>query len=598
MRFELSNSPPPHQNRRFQLRMLGFVSMIAVIMFFMSTLQPKPEPRNAKPLQELPGSPDAPMFQVKEDIRPTLKDDEFVSPPPLDDEFVRPPPLDDESWHEPPPLDRKPGVGDPVRKIARLDTQFDTRILRRVKDNTLGIRHDESDAYYKLLEHTRRVAASDLEQAGATDVLYINLMTQPDRFRGQPVTIHGDLWRLYEFQAGPNPYGFETLYEAWIFTADSGRNPYRVVLTSLPRDLEPGENIRKPVQVTGYFFKREGYASSGGMHVAPTLLAQRVVPFRRTDAAPSTDAIVPYMIGLISAIGLSFLVTLASFAISDRRASKAALLREANAPTPSFDGIVAGPMLTVEESLRRMEAQEWQAEADATDEDYDVVSASLRSRDRTSATGKNQTVSDATEAELAERRRDAGRAVQAWTAQRAGKSESPPPRPSAPIYPEFHDHRDAGRQMSIDDDRQPPVSGNGLAKLQAWEHEIQQLAAQSRKGPLTEQQRAAQADLDRDEAAREQEFDDRLRQQRAELEQQQQRDARQASQEELSDREALDQREDREQAQTLQERLTIDRADRRQIDQAKDADSESNDDNETKSSFWPFGRRRRRRDGR
>jgi hypothetical protein len=477
MRFELSNSPPPHQNRRFQLRMLGFVSMIAVIMFFMSTLQRKPEPQNAKAVPELPGSPDAPMFQVEENPRPSLKDDEFVSPPPLDD-----------PWHEPPPLDRAPGVGDPEQKVARLDTQFDAGILRRVKDNTLGIRHEEGDAYYKLLEHTRRVAASDLEQAGATDVLYINLMTQPDRFRGVPVTIHGDLWRLYEFQAGPNPYGFKTLYEAWIFTADSGKNPYRVVLTSLPRDLEPGDNLRKPVQVTGYFFKREGYASSGGMHVAPTLLAQRVIPFRPTDAAPSTDAIVPYMIGLISAIGLAFLVTLASFAISDRRATKAALLREMNAPAPSFEGIVAGPMLTVEESLRRMEAQEWQAEADATDEDYDVVSASLRARDRTSATAKNQPVPGTTEAELAERRRDAGRAVQAWTAQHAARSESPPPRPSTPTNAETPGHRDAGRQTPIDEDRQTPVSGNGLAKLQAWENEIQQIAMQSRKGQLTEQQ--------------------------------------------------------------------------------------------------------------
>jgi hypothetical protein len=153
------------------------------------------------------------------------------------------------------------------------------------------------------------VSPTELERAGATDVLYINLMTESQRYRGEPVTIHGDLWRLYEFQAGPNDRGFKTLYEAWIFTADSDKHPYRVICTALPRGLHPGDNLRESVRVTAIFFKREGYASNGGMHVAPTLLAHRIMPFQSAHSSPSLQAIVPQLGGLASAVGLAFLVT-------------------------------------------------------------------------------------------------------------------------------------------------------------------------------------------------------------------------------------------------------------------------------------------------
>lgn len=416
MRFELSNSPPPHLNRRLQLRMLGFVGLIGLVMFSMALFRPKQE-------NKLPGDPNAAVqpdesiFQVKEG-KSELKEGEFVSEP----------------WQEPPPA----GTGSAEsleQEVQRLETHLDKSILRRVKDNELGIRRDEADAYYRVLEHARRMPTRDLERSGATDVLYINLMTQPDRFRGDPITIQGDLWRLYEFEAGPNPYGFKTLYEAWIFTGDSSNHPYRVVFSRLPRDLEPGENLRKPVRVTGYFFKREGYASNGGLHVAPTLLAQRVISYRPPEMAPSTDAIVPYMVGLVSAVGLAFLVTLVSFAISDRRAARAALARELNAPRPSFEGLQVPPVLSVKESLQKLEESEWQAEADATDPEYDEVSAKLHARDRDAASRSDSHASGQPATDTASRIRQlrtGAKAVQEWTNHHSPRSDSGmPPGPPA-----------------------------------------------------------------------------------------------------------------------------------------------------------------------
>ena len=699
MRFETSKSVPPHLNRRLQLRMMGFVGLIGVIMFFMGTLQPKQKPKGKD--QPLPGSPDAPWFQVEKGDRPELKDGEFISTP-----NPRQPgdPNDPaEGWKEPPPLDQPPPVDPELeQELARREVKFNKSILRRVKDNTIGIRRDEADAYYRLLYHARKVPIDELELAGATDVQYINLMTEPDRFRGEPVTIHGDLWRLYEFEAGPNTLGLKALYEAWIFTSDSEKNPYRVIFTTLPKELEPGVNLRKQVRVTGYFFKREGYASSGGMHVAPTLLAQRIIPFRPPGAPPSTDAIVPYMMVVIAAIGLAFLVTLVGFTISDRRAARVALLRELNAPPPSFAGINAGPMPTVQESLRQMEELEWQALESTVDAEHGDASAALHARDRAAAAkgvsaangnSANRASGGATHEKSTGSLHDQARTVQAWTNQQHGSTGkngsingighapdssalererrdadrvlnslakptglTPAPPTSAgptseastatgstgsPSDPSVVDPGDAevvglgdadvvsGDARSLSD----PVSGgesgtgpdspaaaNGPSKLAAWENEVQQFAKRGRNRddlPTPEEQ-AVQEELDRDQAAREQELQDRLQHQRTELEAEQKLRAAREREQAEQDRRESDQRtshpresgarEDRAdigRSPASPDHLTIDRADRvdhrhgthPEADAAPpDADDDAGSDD---SADWARrAGRRRRRDGR
>jgi hypothetical protein len=445
-----------------------------------------------------------------------------------------------------------------------------------VKDNTLGIRRDEADAYYRLLDHARHMSDSQLDKIGATDVLYINLMTQPERFRGDPVTIHGDLWRLYEIQAGENPFRFKTLYEAWIFTGDSGTHPYRVVFSNLPKELEPGENLRKPVRVTGFFFKREGYASNGGMHVAPTLLAHRVVAFRPPDAAPPTDAILPYMIVLIAAVGLAFLVTLVSFAISDRRAARAAMVRELNGPRPSFEGINAGPILSVQQQLQQIEEREWQGQADATDPEYKEVSNALHARDKVATSLPKPPVLEPDPQQTAREHRQGVHAIQEWTSRQT----------DAPDKPDTNDRSalpepDSIAQGNAPQSQQEPLEspqGNGLSKLAAWENEIQQFA--NRATPQTEEQRRAQREVDRDRAARTQELDDRLLQERSDLN-------RQSSDE--TDDEIPDYAEDESLSNDSTRRI-IDRADR-----------DSGEDDEEESGDWDpdqarAARRRRRRD--
>lgn len=244
------------------------------------------------------------------------------------------------------------------RQLATVE--IDKSYLDVVQDNTMGIRREEAKPYYWLLDHARSVAASKLEKTGRRDVLYLNLMTEPDQFRGEPITIEGDLWRLYEYEASRNDYGVERVYEGWVFTGDSANNPYRVVFTSLPRGIEPGENLRKPVRLTGYFFKREGYPSNGGVHFTPTLLARRITINPMPNGIPLTSGIVPYMIVVIMAVGLGLLVTTVGFAVGDERSTRMGRQRRGDLVQFSFAGLAVPSPVAVEESLREFAERERQ----------------------------------------------------------------------------------------------------------------------------------------------------------------------------------------------------------------------------------------------
>jgi hypothetical protein len=299
MHFRPSQTPP-HQDRQLQRRMLGYVAVIAVVMVAFQLL---PAARRSAGPPPAPGgkAPDQMDFRVRQDAGSPLEPDEFRAPPDLD-------------GRDPAPPSREPEVFD-----LAADPQLDRARLSAVRDNTLGIRADESEAFFYVLDHVRRVPGSSLERAAKEGVQYVNLMSDSTLFRGEPVTIVGDLWGLYEFPASANPYGLTRLYEAWIFTNDSSTHPYRIVATGLGDDLKPGHNQRTPVRVTGYFFKREGYESKGGLHVAPTLLARRITRYRSPSAPPPADGLAPIMLGVVVAIGLILSATLISFAWNDRR---------------------------------------------------------------------------------------------------------------------------------------------------------------------------------------------------------------------------------------------------------------------------------------
>jgi hypothetical protein len=181
-----------------------------------------------------------------------------------------------------------------------------------------GIRAGESGAYYRVLDHARRVDPETLRRAAARFLasrqkasgsaavrrlpaeefpvfvdLYENVR-RPEVYLGKPVTLRGHLRKLVEMPAGENPHGIRTLYEAWLFTSDSQQHPTVLVMTSVPPGLL--EEVRRlkaanrPVLVngvsgSGYFFKMYGYPAADAYRFAPLVLGGRLewVPPRPGD---------------------------------------------------------------------------------------------------------------------------------------------------------------------------------------------------------------------------------------------------------------------------------------------------------------------------
>ncbi|MFM8285868.1 MAG: hypothetical protein ACKOGA_03985, partial [Planctomycetaceae bacterium] len=177
--------------------------------------------------------------------------------------------------------------------------EFPPDRLQGISDLTNGFVESERDSYYGLLAHSRetrlaaqqRAARANLEAARAvfqadpknrrkTHQLFYDLVTHPDAWRGQPVTLRGYIRDLTPMEAGENPEGLGSLYQAHLFTADSAQFPYVIVCSQIPDGL-PLPTARRPtdyITVTGYFYKLWTYraGTESGHWSAPLILAHRL----------------------------------------------------------------------------------------------------------------------------------------------------------------------------------------------------------------------------------------------------------------------------------------------------------------------------------
>lgn len=167
-------------------------------------------------------------------------------------------------------------------EVSTIAVTLDKSLFDSVSDRTFGISTAERQAYEGVLALARKVPQTELERAARQDVPFAVLMLEADQYRGDVFTIEGDVRRLHRITTVPGVAGSLESFEAWIFTADSGLNPYRVICTSLPEGFPLGDQLDPPIRVraTGYFFKRYSYATTGDHHTAPLLLAKTLVQIK------------------------------------------------------------------------------------------------------------------------------------------------------------------------------------------------------------------------------------------------------------------------------------------------------------------------------
>lgn len=210
--------------------------------------------------------------------------------------------------------------------------QIPQELLEDVQDKRVGLLRREQDAMDRVLKRVRALTQSELEDAAKNDVGFRVVFTDSEAYRGTLIRLDGTLWRLQKFPFGDPESTDDDLWQAWLFSSDSGNNPWVVFLTDIPADLEPGQAIDREVSLAGYFFKNYGYATSDGLHIAPMLIAKTMTLKPQPVVGPQQQEHLGwYVFMFLASVGLLFALLIWWFARSDRKFQQSRLAEIAEA---------------------------------------------------------------------------------------------------------------------------------------------------------------------------------------------------------------------------------------------------------------------------
>ena len=258
--------------------------------------------------------------------------------------------------------------------LVRAAVAIPAEDLAAITDDTVFPRSKEAGPYHRILARARDLPNGYLESV-ASDTAFPLLLQRPEQFRGTVISVAGDLRRLMRFPIRENDEGITELYEALVFTADSGTTPYRIRLTRPPEGLPTGRMITPPVpvRVVGYFFKRDQYIVEKDLriHSAPMILAQRIE--RRTDGFGVTTRLgtsdtqrMNWAVTLLGVIAGGVTLTLLwtwRMRSGDRRFAREGLKRATAAPDGAIEALEGIETVDPEAFFREMSKQEEDGDA-------------------------------------------------------------------------------------------------------------------------------------------------------------------------------------------------------------------------------------------
>lgn len=198
------------------------------------------------------------------------------------------------------------------------------------------LQFEDREAYYRILEQLQHVDPQALARAAAdhrhqrwSEVhdygeftedefpVFVDLFLHPEEYRGRPVTLRGHLVDPVIRLPQEDGSGFDQLYEAHLYDADSQGNPATVIFTDLPRGIDLEAEMIDGVSVSGYFLKIHRYRSRGGkQQLAPLILARTIEV--GTPAPPEWPVAAGAVIALIVVVAIVALVVVLIVSRKDR----------------------------------------------------------------------------------------------------------------------------------------------------------------------------------------------------------------------------------------------------------------------------------------
>jgi len=241
-------------------------------------------------------------------------------------------------------------------------------LLRDIKDDVIGVHSTEAEAYFASMKMASRMV--EQHSSKAPKGTYALFMDAPGDSRGVAWQMTGQLRRLSEVRGRTNAFGVGGLYDAWITTRDSGDQLVHVVaMKASPaftrhinrKNRETTMDFMGPnaplVKFTGYFFKREAYASrkDSGVSLAPLFVAGTLHDIPPVVASNTrSEQLTPYLGWLAFFVAVGVLLMIWSFTMNDVAHAQTRTHQLTKLPAHmTFEDITA---VTVGETLRDLES--------------------------------------------------------------------------------------------------------------------------------------------------------------------------------------------------------------------------------------------------
>jgi hypothetical protein len=179
--------------------------------------------------------------------------------------------------------------------------------LSSVRDYNLSqaSRALDSPAFYELLSFVANADHDDvLPPDQLTEVMPSELLTAPDVWRGEPVSLVGVLYYKTEAALGPrgeNPLGVPFVWQLWVADNRAGdAGTMLVICLEEPAQVEE----RQIVTIEGRFFRRFAFENKANRpRMAAVILARNITTF-----VPEEDTLTPVLMNII--VGMVGLIAL------------------------------------------------------------------------------------------------------------------------------------------------------------------------------------------------------------------------------------------------------------------------------------------------
>jgi hypothetical protein len=203
-----------------------------------------------------------------------------------------------------------------LKAVMQLQNAVDPILLQQVKDRTAIGWSGDSAAWKRIWEKV-----TTQQPPVADRVMHIELMGQPDVYRGKAVEVEG--WvrsARQEMLGADSELGLSHYFILWIRPRETKLGPFCIYTQSLPAGFpsipESFVDINESIRVQGYFFKIRNYvAADSSVKNCPLIIAANIEEVKLqnftsvTNWTPSrTTLTIAFILIPLIATGLAWLV--------------------------------------------------------------------------------------------------------------------------------------------------------------------------------------------------------------------------------------------------------------------------------------------------